>query len=133
MGRASSVRVDNGTYLAHPSLAVGDNGRAMPVLASGFTHVVAVTSTAARTAVDFSTTCKIITIRVSGANVFFRLGDDTVVAVNDANDPFLLDTEIHDEPIYEDGGGISTDLVHDRISIIAATGETATVWVTERE
>lgn len=133
MGRASSPSQDNGTNRSHPSLPVGDNGRAIPILASGFTHVVAVTDTAARTAVDFSDTCKAVTIRVSGANVFFRLGDDTVVAVNDTNDPFLLDGEVHDEPIYEDGGGISADLTHDRISIIAPSGGSATVWVTERE
>lgn len=133
MGRASSVKVSGGVNGAHPSLPVGDNGTPIPVLASGFTHVVTVSSTAARTAVDFSVSCKVITLRVSGSNVFFRVGDDTVVAVNNGNDPFLLDGEVHDEPIFEDGGGHGDDTEHTRISIITPAAGTGTVWVTERE
>lgn len=135
MGRASSATVDNATNRAHPSLPADDTGRAIPVLASGFTHTVTVSGTAARTAVDFSATCKVITIQVTGTAIRYLIGDDTVVVTDTAGDghPVLLDGGSRDEPIWEDGGGLSGDTIHDRISIIAVGGGSGTAYVTERE
>lgn len=133
MGRASSVSVDNGTNRAHPSEPVGDNGRAIPVLASGKTHTLAASGTQARSATDFSDTCKVVSIRAVGTAIRFLIGDVTITATDADPNPVVLDGEIHDEPIYEDGGGLGADLLHDRISIIAVGGGSGTVYVTERE
>lgn len=133
MGRASSPRVDNTTYLAHPSLPVGDNGRAIPVLASGTTHTLAASGTQARSAADFSDTCKVITIRAVGTAIRFLIGDGTVTATDADPNPVVLDGEVHDEPIWEDANGLSGDAIHDRISIIAVSAGSGTVYVTERE
>lgn len=130
MGRASGVTEAGG---AHPSLPVGANGRAMPVLASGTTHTLAASGTEALTASDFSATCKVITIRAVGTAIRFLIGDATIVATDADPNPVVLDGEVHDEPIYEDGGGLGADATHDRISIIAIGAGSGTVYVTERE
>ncbi|MGI9491368.1 MAG: hypothetical protein ACR2QF_02975 [Geminicoccaceae bacterium] len=131
-GSSSTV---GGATRAHPSLPVGDNGRAMPILASGKTEVV--TAGAAQFLPAFSDTVKAITIRAVGGSIRFVLSDGTVPATAGAGSkfPYVGDGEVHDEPVYADGGGIGGINVpggQNVISIVAESGA-ATVYVTERE
>ncbi|MGI9499704.1 MAG: hypothetical protein ACR2P3_06680 [Geminicoccaceae bacterium] len=125
MGRASSPTPG--------SLIVDANGRAVPVMPSGTTTTLAASGTQARSGSNFSATCKVVTIRVTGTAIRFLIGDDTITATDADPNPVLLDGEVHDEPIMEDGGGVGGDATHDRISIIAVGGGAGTVYVTERE